>query len=51
MRLVPLTKGLFAKVDDADFELVRDFNWQASTTSGRISTRHGTAGSACIASS
>lgn len=29
MRRVPLTKGLFALVDDGDFELASAFRWQA----------------------
>ena len=27
MKLIELTQGRFAKVDDADFELVNQFNW------------------------
>ncbi len=27
MKLIPLTKGLFAKVDDEDFESLKVFNW------------------------
>lgn len=30
MKLIPLTKGLFAKVDDEDYERVMQFNWQSS---------------------
>lgn len=29
MRTIPLTQGLFATVDDADFARVSQFNWQA----------------------
>lgn len=29
MKLVPLTRGKFAMVDDADFEAVSQFKWQA----------------------
>ena len=30
MKLIPLTQGYFAQVDDADFEKVSQFKWQAS---------------------
>lgn len=30
MRYIPLTQGLFAEVDDADFERVNQFKWHAS---------------------
>jgi hypothetical protein len=30
MKLVPLSKGLFAMVDDEDFELVNQFKWSAA---------------------
>lgn len=29
MKLIPLTKGKFAKVDDADFERVSQYSWSA----------------------
>lgn len=29
MKLIPLTKGQFAKVDDEDFHYLRKFKWQA----------------------
>ena len=34
MKLIPLTKGKFAKVDDADFEWLSAFNWYAKNTRG-----------------
>lgn len=32
MKLIPLTKGFFAKVDDEDFERLSKFRWQVSRT-------------------
>jgi hypothetical protein len=37
MKLVPLTKGKFAKVDDADFERVSEFKWQVVCARGETS--------------
>jgi hypothetical protein len=30
MKLIPLTNGMFAKVDDGDFDLVSRFKWRAA---------------------
>ena len=30
MKLIPLTQGQFAKVDDADFDELQNFSWRAS---------------------
>lgn len=30
MKLIPLTQGLFAQVDDEDFEKINQFNWTAT---------------------
>lgn len=35
MRLIPLSQGLFAKVDDADYEWLMQWKWSASRT-GRL---------------
>lgn len=32
MKLIPLTKGKFAKVDDEDFDLVNKYKWHTSST-------------------
>ncbi len=34
MKLIPLTKGYFAKVDDEDYEELIQFKWQVSRTTG-----------------
>ena len=31
MKTIPLTLGMFAMVDDCDFELVSGFKWQAAS--------------------
>lgn len=32
MKLIPLSKGLFAKIDDADYSLVAKFAWWSTTS-------------------
>lgn len=32
MKLIPLTQGKFAKVDDADYEWLSQYNWYAKKT-------------------
>lgn len=32
MKLIPLSQGLFAMVDDEDFDLVNQFKWSAAKT-------------------
>jgi len=34
MKLIPLTQGVFAKIDDADFERVNKYKWYYSKISG-----------------
>lgn len=34
MKLISLTRGLFAKVDDADFDWLNQWKWQANCISG-----------------
>lgn len=36
MKLIPLTQGLFAMVDDADFEAVSQFKWHAKKLGRRF---------------
>lgn len=36
MMLIPLTRGLFAKVDDADFEWLSVFKWYAQPTKSKL---------------
>lgn len=39
MKLIPLTQGQFAKIDDADFPSVSQFQWQAHRTGKNRSWR------------
>ncbi len=42
MKLIPLTQGQFAKVDDSDFENLNQFKWTASReTNGFYAARRG----------
>jgi len=36
MKLIPLTQGKFAMVDDVDFEFVSMFNWRISNQRGYL---------------
>lgn len=41
MKLIPLTQGQFAMIDDADFEAVSQFKWHASKSCGRFYAKRG----------
>jgi len=36
MKLIPLTKGKFAKIDDEDFELISKYKWCVTTTNDDV---------------
>lgn len=40
MKEIPLTNGLFAKVDESDFEILSKFNWQAVNNRKYYARRH-----------
>lgn len=39
MKLIPLTRGMFAKVDDADFDFLSQFYWYANSSRGKFTAR------------
>jgi hypothetical protein len=39
VKLIPLTRGMFAQVDDEDFERVSAYKWSAHTSSGTVYAR------------
>lgn len=44
MKLIPITKGLFVQVDDADFEWLSQWKWQASSGKTNIYAQRGICG-------
>lgn len=40
MKLIPLTKGLFAQVDEADFDLLSRVKWYADTSNAKPRARN-----------
>lgn len=39
MKLIPLTRGMFAKVDDADFDFLNQFSWCANSSKNKFTAR------------